>query len=196
MTPDRDVHAGGFGDEPRDAAAVFRAALDAMARPGRVHEVTGARPPRGLSQAAGAILLTLADAGTPVWLPHRLADGPVAQWLTFHTGARQAAAPGSAVFAVGQWAELAPLDAWPAGEPAYPDRSATLIVEVATLSGGPRLRLTGPGIETAEVLAPALPGEAAAALAANAGRYPLGVDLFFTAARSLAALPRTTTVEG
>jgi len=33
---------GGFGDRARDSAVAFRAALDALARPGRIREVTGA----------------------------------------------------------------------------------------------------------------------------------------------------------
>jgi alpha-D-ribose 1-methylphosphonate 5-triphosphate synthase subunit PhnH len=187
---------GGFADPAAEGARAFRAALDAMARPGHVHELQGARPPRGLSRAAGALLLALADTETPLWLPERLAEGPVAHWLRFHANAPRAAAPGEAAFAVGRWEELVPLAAWPAGEPAYPDRSATLIVELPALFGGLRLSLTGPGIEARETLAPALPEGAAEALRSNAARFPLGVDIFFCAAASIAALPRTTRIGG
>jgi len=187
---------GGFGDRARDSAVAFRAALDALARPGRIREVTGTAPPEGLSVAAGALLLTLADAETPLWLPERLREGAVAEWLRFHTNAPQAAGPGQAMFAAGRWEELLPLEDWPAGEPAYPDRAATLIVEVAALEGGPVLALSGPGIDGWARLAPVLPAGAAEMLRVNAARFPLGLDFFFAAGRCVAGLPRSTRIGG
>jgi len=184
---------GGFADRPRQSAVAFRAALDALARPGVIRAVAGAAPPEGLSVAAGVLLLTLADAETPLWLPERLRGGPVAEWLRFHGNAPESAR-GQAAFAVGRWDELMPLDAWPAGEAAYPDRAATLIVEVPALEGGPGMVLTGPGIETRARLAPVLPPEARDALRWNAGRFPLGLDFFFTAGARLAGLPRSTMI--
>jgi alpha-D-ribose 1-methylphosphonate 5-triphosphate synthase subunit PhnH len=185
---------GGFADRPRMSAVVFRAALDAMARPGQAREIAGVIPPDGISTAAAGLLLTLADAETPLWLPERLRGG-VAEWLRFHTNAPQVAKRGQAMFAVGHWDELAPLEEWPVGEPAYPDRSATLIVEVGALEGGAELELSGPGIDGTARLAPVLPEGAAAALARNAARFPLGVDFFFTAAGQVAGLPRSTRID-
>jgi alpha-D-ribose 1-methylphosphonate 5-triphosphate synthase subunit PhnH len=187
---------GGFADRPVQTAVAFRAALDALARPGRVHMLRGAEPPDGLSPAAGALLLTLADAETPLWLPERLRGGAVAEWLRFHTNALQVTRRAEAMFAVGQWDELMPIEDWPAGEPAYPDRSATLIVEVAALEGGPVLELSGPGIEETARLGPMLPDAAAAALRRNAARFPLGLDFLFTAAGQVAGLPRSTRIGG
>ena len=187
---------GGFADTPRQSAVAFRAALDALARPGRIREITGAKPPDGLSVAAGVLLLTLADAETPLWLPERLRDGAVAEWLRFHANAPQAAGRGQAMFAAGRWEELLPLEDWPAGEPAYPDRAATLIVEVAALAGGPVLELSGPGIDGRARLAPILPEGAAEVLRVNAARFPLGLDFFFTAGGQVAALPRSTRIGG
>ena len=46
----------------------FRSILQAMARPGTIHDLTGALPPPPLSIAAGVALLTLADPSTPVHL--------------------------------------------------------------------------------------------------------------------------------
>jgi alpha-D-ribose 1-methylphosphonate 5-triphosphate synthase subunit PhnH len=187
---------GGFADRARDSAVAFRAALDVLARPGCVGELTGAMPPEGLSVAAGVLLLTLSDLETPLWLPERLRGGAVTEWLRFHTNAPLAAGPGQAMFAVGRWQELAPLEGWPAGEPAYPDRAATLIVEVAALHGGPVLELSGPGIDGVARLAPVLPAGAAEALRVNAARFPLGLDLFFTAEGQVAGLPRSTRIGG
>ncbi len=185
---------GGFGDRARESAVAFRAALDVLAQPGRIRELTGATPPEGLSAAAGVLLLTLADAETPLWLPERLRDGAVAEWLRFHANAPQASGRGQAMFAAGRWEELLPLEDWPAGEPAYPDRAVTLIVEVAALEGGPVLELSGPGIDGRARLAPVLPSGAAEALRVNAARFPLGLDFFFTAGGQVAGLPRSTRI--
>ena len=180
---------GGFAEPAPEAARVFRAALDAMARPGTVHRIAGVAPPAPLGVAAGALALTLCDGDTGVWLAPSLDAAPVRDWLRFHAGARLVDRA-QADFAFGPWAELAPLDDFRAGEPAYPDRSATLVVAMPAL--GAAHRLTGPGIETEAWLTVPDP----AALRANAARHPLGVDLFLTCGDRLAALPRTTRVEG
>jgi alpha-D-ribose 1-methylphosphonate 5-triphosphate synthase subunit PhnH len=187
---------GGFADRPRQSAVAFRVALDVLARPGRMREVAGATPPDGLSVAAGVLLLTLTDAETPLWLPERLRHGAVAEWLRFHANAPQVSESEQAMFAVGRWEELLPLEHWPAGEPAYPDRAATLIVEVAALEGGPVLELSGPGIDSRARLAPVLPSGAAEMLRVNAARFPLGLDFFFTAGGRVAGLPRSTRIGG
>ena len=176
----------GFADPPADAARAFRAAMRAMARPGTVETVAGP-PPEGLSPAAATLLLTLCDAETPVLLAGRAAAAR--DWLVFHTGAPAAAGPEDAAFAVGAWEDLPPLGRFPAGTPDYPDRSATVVVEVAALDG-PGTRLTGPGIETEA----ALPLPDPDALRANAARYPLGCDLYLACGDRLAALPRSTRI--
>jgi alpha-D-ribose 1-methylphosphonate 5-triphosphate synthase subunit PhnH len=187
---------GGFIDRPREAAVAFRAALDVLSRPGRIRDVGGGQPPDGLSVAASALLLTLADTETPLWLPERFRSGVVAEWLRFHTNAPQVTDRAQAMFAVGNWDELMPLEDWAVGEPAYPDRSATLIVEVVALEGGPVLDLSGPGIEQSAQLAPALPDGAAVALRRNAAGFPLGLDFFFAAGGQVAGLPRSTRIGG
>jgi alpha-D-ribose 1-methylphosphonate 5-triphosphate synthase subunit PhnH len=180
--------AGGFADPPRDAAQAFRAAMEAMARPGRLHQVPGTLPPSPLSQAAGTLLLTLVDADTPLHLAGAADNAAVRGWVTAQTGA-PLVGPGAAAFALGSWPALCPLDRYPAGTPDYPDRSATLIVEMAELANR-GARLAGPGIagETALDL-PDID-----AFAWNAARFPLGLDFFFCAGRTIAALPRSTTV--
>lgn len=180
---------GGFADPPIDAAHAFRAALDAMARPGRAHAVRGAAPPPPLSQAAGALLLTLCDADVGVWLAPERDSPELRRWLVFHTGC--AVVPrAEADIAVGPWSALTPVADFKIGVPEYPDRSATLIVEVTGF--GDAHRLTGPGIETEARLTHPDP----AAARANRARFPLGIDLFLTCGDRLAAVPRTTIVEG
>ncbi|TCM79276.1 phosphonate C-P lyase system protein PhnH [Rhodovulum steppense] len=180
---------GGFADTPREAAIAFRAMLEAMARPGRIFEMAGAAPPAPMSVAAGGALLVLADGTTPVHLAGGHDAPAIRDWITFHTGAPLVARE-EAALAVGDWAGLLPLDAYRIGVPDYPDRSATLIVEMAALAPSGAW-LTGPGIATAHRLN--LPD--VAVFRANRALFPLGLDFFFTAGARLAALPRTTIVE-
>ncbi|WP_164738182.1 phosphonate C-P lyase system protein PhnH [Frigidibacter oleivorans] len=180
---------GGFADPARDAARAFRAVLEAMARPGTIHAMAGALPPGPCSPAAGAVLLTLADRTTPVHLAPSHDRPELRDWIAFHTGAPIVAAEG-ATFALGDWPGLQPLDRFAVGLPDYPDRSATLIVEMPALEPA-GARLTGPGIRDAAWLS--LPE--VAAFAANRALFPLGFDTILTAGDRLAALPRTTRVE-
>jgi alpha-D-ribose 1-methylphosphonate 5-triphosphate synthase subunit PhnH len=83
-----------------------------------------------------------------------------------------------------------PLAGFPLGTPEYPDRSATLIVDLPALSAT-GARLTGPGIRDTAALS--LPDPAA--FAANGAGFPLGLDFILCAGDRLAGLPRTTRVE-
>ncbi|MEM6679130.1 MAG: phosphonate C-P lyase system protein PhnH [Pseudomonadota bacterium] len=188
-----DVYAGGFAEPGREASVAFRGVLDALARPGRIVEITGATPSGALPPASGAALLCLADPDAPVWYAPDL-GGDSADWVLFHTGAPRAASRDVAAFALGRWEDLMPLADWPAGTADYPDRSTTLLICLPSLEGGPRLRLEGPGIEGAVEVAPALPPDAATVLSANRARFPLGVDLFLVAGNRLMGLPRSTRV--
>lgn len=187
MTP--AALSGGFSDTPLQAARAFRAALDAMARPGRIVALAGATPPAPLSLAAGVLVLTLVDATTPLFLAPSHDTKAVRDWITFHTGA-PLVAPEAASFALGSWQALLPLDHFAIGTAEYPDRAATLIVEMTSLAA-PTAHLSGPGIAARASLS--LPE--VAAFAENHALYPLGLDFFFTATDRLAALPRSTRVE-
>lgn len=179
----------GFPDAPRDAAVAFRAILTALSRPGTIHAVTGAVPPAPLSPAAGVVVLTLVDRTTGLWLAPSCDTPAVRDWITFHTGAPLVAAT-DAAFALGGWAEMLPLSRFAQGAPDYPDRSATLIIDLPDLRAE-GARLTGPGIRDVAHLS--LPETAA--FAENARAFPLGLDFIFTAGGRIAALPRTTRVE-
>lgn len=188
----------GLADPVRDAQATFRAVLDALARPGRIVGVpTSAGPltPDGLGPAAAALALTLVDFETPVWLDPGLTAA--APWLSFHCGAPLVDDPARAAFAFARGFDALPaLDRFGLGNEEYPDRSTTLILEVAGLEADTGLRLTGPGIATEARLAVAgVPPGWWAARAALAVLFPLGLDLILVASGRLAALPRTTRVE-
>ncbi|MEM9797347.1 MAG: phosphonate C-P lyase system protein PhnH [Pseudomonadota bacterium] len=176
---------GGFTDPARTGARAFRAILDAMARPGRIVTVEGAHAP-GLSPAAAGVALTLCDPDVPVHLAG--AADAAADWIAFHCGAPPAA-KAECAFAFGAWSALAPLAPYRIGTPEYPDRSATLVVELEELSDD-GLPLTGPGIDGTTFLS--LPDPVA--LRANAAQFPLGLDLIFTCGDRLACLPRSTRI--
>ena len=177
---------GGFVNIAIDAAHAFRAIMTAMARPGTIQTITGARPPEALSPAAGAVILTLCDRDTPIYLTGALDCVSVRDWIAFHTGA-PLSGPSDCAFALGSWEDLLPLSAYPIGTSEYPDRSATLIVETPVLSNTGTL-LCGPGIaDTGELSLPDT-----AAFRTNAALFPLGLDFILTRGDQLAAMPRST----
>ena len=182
----------GFADPVADAQSCFRAVLDAMSHPGRILAAgTGLRAPHPLAPATAAVLLTLVDAETPIWLAPELADA--AEWLRFHCGARLVPAA-EAAFAVCQ--TLPPLDTFDWGSHDGPEGSATVILQLPGFDAGAPLRLSGPGLRAVEeVRLGALPDGFVAAWRANHAAYPRGVDLVLCAGTRLAALPRSLSIE-
>ena len=189
---------GGFTNPVLGAQATFRALMDAMARPGTIHSTGGdAAPPHSLGAAQGAIALTLADHDTPVWLSPQLANPATRGWIGFHTGAEAVASPAHARFAFLAAGEPIPdFLGFDAGSQDYPDRSATLVIELPALSGGPQLLATGPGIKiSTQIALQGLPGDFLHRWRVNRGFFPRGIDLIFTAGSDLMALPRSTDLQ-
>jgi alpha-D-ribose 1-methylphosphonate 5-triphosphate synthase subunit PhnH len=189
---------GGFADNVLDAQSVFRAVMDAIARPGTVRPLRAlARPPQPLSAVAGAMALTLCDHDTPVWLDPALtiSDAPAA-WLGFHTGAPIVKSPADAHFAfVARPAEFIALENFSQGTQEYPDRSATIVLQVESFEAGERLLLQGPGIRDRAALAPApMPRHFVEQWRQNRARFPRGVDIVLAAPDAVACLPRTTRI--
>lgn len=188
---------GGFTDAVTHAQGVFRSVMDAMARPGSIGVVDVAvAPPAPLGIAAGALLLTLCDHDTPIWVTPVLAKSALPGWIGFHTGASLTSTKTDAKFAfVEAGAPFPSLSQFALGTQEYPDRSTTLIVEVASLEGGQPLQLSGPGIrDTATITPKGLPETFLRQWADNRALFPRGVDLVLTAGRRFIALPRTTKI--
>lgn len=190
--------APGFSDPVFQSQAAFRALLAALSEPGTLQQVASEiTPPEGLTTATATALLTLADYETPVWLPEALRNGPAGAWLRFHCGAALVDDPAEAAFAVidGE-ADEPKLSAFNLGTDQFPDRSTTVIVQVASLEGGPPITLTGPGILGSRSIAPQdlRPGFTDE-LRENGALYPLGVDVLLAHGEGLIGLPRSTQVE-
>lgn len=196
----------GFAQPVHDAQQVFRAALEAMSRPGRVQplpaQLLAPLDAPGLSPGLTAVLLSLLDAETRLWLAPSLATADALQYLRFHTGVRLADSPAEADFVVVGAAQARP-ELWTQlrrGSDEAPQDGATLVLDLVSLRSAPpgqpgALTLRGPGIETQHTLA--VPDVAAPfwrARAALEAEYPRGVDLLLCSGDRLAALPRTTRV--
>jgi alpha-D-ribose 1-methylphosphonate 5-triphosphate synthase subunit PhnH len=184
----------GFADAVHDAQNAFRGLLDALSRPGRRVAIGSSVKGLALGAAMSHLLLTLTDDDTPVWWQQ--GDEASIGWLRFHTGASLAATPEQAAFAVVTDAAALPaLEAFAAGSLESPEHSATLLVEVASLDGGPAVEWRGPGIQDMQtVRISGLPDKFWAQWQANHAAFPQGVDIVFTCADSALGLPRTTRV--
>lgn len=178
-----------------EAQATFRALMDALARPGEIRTVPGVTAPSPLLPGAAAILRSLADYETPVWLDARLGEeSAAAEWIRFHTGAPLAREPGDAAFAVADAKDLPSFADLALGSAEYPDRSTTIVAQM-DLFDGEAFVLAGPGINTERVVTlGALPQDFPERWAENRALFPRGVDLVLVAGEQVIALPRTVRV--
>ncbi|MFN3889258.1 MAG: phosphonate C-P lyase system protein PhnH [Beijerinckiaceae bacterium] len=187
-------HASGFADPVSDSQASFRTLMNSFAHPAL------ARPYRPLAPAWGAMqpgvvtaLLSLVDHDTPVWFDELLAsDRDVHAQVAFHCGATIVQDPAQAAFAfISDASRIGSLERFARGEPDFPDRSTTVIVQTRRLSTEP-YRFHGPGMrEPRGFGAEGLSADFAAQWRMNRESFPLGVDLVFITATEVAALPRS-----
>jgi alpha-D-ribose 1-methylphosphonate 5-triphosphate synthase subunit PhnH len=193
LAPNQPV-AAGFVDPSRDSQTVFRALLDAMSRPGlRVPCPLDLRPPAPLASATAAIALCLCDHDTPVWLDAAFATPTVAAFLRFHIAAPLTDEPTGAAFAlIGDPGRMPELGRFAAGSALDPEHSATLVIQLPSLTDGAPVEIAGPGIERhATVRFAGLADGFWRWWDDNHARFPRGVDLILTDGRDIAALPRT-----
>jgi alpha-D-ribose 1-methylphosphonate 5-triphosphate synthase subunit PhnH len=83
----------------------------------------------------------------------------------------------------------------PTGTDEEPQASATILLQLESLTGGRPLTIHGPGLQAPTTIAPPLPPGFAAAWAANHALYPRGIDLILCAGTSLLALPRSLAIQ-
>ncbi|MFM1815296.1 MAG: carbon-phosphorus lyase [Pseudomonadota bacterium] len=193
MTASSEI-AAGFADNVIDSQAAFRTLLECVARPGTVKVLrSNVAPPLPLLPATAALILTLSDYETSIWLDAPLANSPdVIAFVRFHTQSRLAESPADADFAIVSDPEgMPPLIAFKQGSPEFPERSSTLLVQVNSFSDkGPFF--SGPGIrDTIRFWAEPLPVGLQQQLSLNRTQFPCGVDLVFVGTDAISALPRS-----
>jgi len=184
----------GFSDVAVDSAHAFRSIMQAMARPGRVMPIgEGVEAPEPMLASAAAVALTLCDFQTPLWLAPELRTERVIHYLRFHTGAPITEDPGKALFLFAVAGDHLPAhDLLLQGTHEYPDRSATMVIQTESFAPG-HVELSGPGIRGVERFGVTGLGVGFwAAMRQNHERFPVGVDVIFTAPKIVAALPRST----
>jgi alpha-D-ribose 1-methylphosphonate 5-triphosphate synthase subunit PhnH len=194
MIADAEALDGGFQNPVLGSQSAFRTLMDAMARPARLTRIDAAvAPPARLNVASAAIACTLIDADTPYWVDDALESEALYRWLAFHTGGRRGATKLDATFAlVGAPHAMPPFGEFAQGTQEYPDRSATLILQLESLEGGASLAFEGPGIKQQATIAPrGLPANFREQWRLNSMRFPRGVDLILTASDMLVCLPRS-----
>lgn len=184
-------------DKSFDAAfasqAAFRALMDCLSRPGEIKKLEGVGAPAPMAPATAALVRSLADYESPIWLDPAFAATPaIAEWIRFHTGAPVVSNPRDAAFAlVADSLSVPGFMQFAQGTEEYPDRSTTIIIQVERFAG-PAMTLQGPGIKTTRSFAAEpLPGDIELRLRDNREMYPRGVDLVFVAGHEIAALPRS-----
>lgn len=186
----------GFTQPVHQSQQVFRLILKALSEPGSrviLPVNDGWRP---LGKAATGVLLTLADAETPLAISPDLGSDSVINNLRFHTGAPLAERPALAGLAVfDNRLTAAQLEALPYGTDISPELGAMVLVQIDSLDHGAALRLSGPGIEHPRRAAPALPAPLLDYLINRPRRFPLGLDFLLACDDGLMAIPRTTHVE-
>jgi alpha-D-ribose 1-methylphosphonate 5-triphosphate synthase subunit PhnH len=180
-----------------DSSYIFRTIMAAMSRPGRILAfLPPVTAPAPLLPGTAAMLLTLCDFQTPIYLVPELAGSAVTKYLRFHTGAPLTPNPADSSFAVlAAGLDMPRLADFPQGTHEYPDRSATLLIQVPQVSAGGHVALRGPGIEsTIEVTVAGMDAGFWHELMRNRDGFPIGVDVVFISPDAICAFPRSTTV--
>lgn len=159
----------------------FDALLTALSRPGLIQTL----PQPGEAPIIEALL----DRECRVFC----AD-PLLMPMVLATGAIVADLPAADHVFAGVLQDLDVANGLDLGSDLYPDDGAILVVR-AVLGQGPKLRLTGPGIETAvEITVGGLPA-GFWDLRRQRIRYPMGFDLFLVDGDRVLGVPRSTQVE-
>ncbi|MGY1553154.1 phosphonate C-P lyase system protein PhnH [Microbacterium sp. A588] len=191
------IYAPGFADPVNDAQQVFRATLEALARPTIAQHVRAAvQPPAPLSATAAALVLALCDEQTPLWLDDALRqNSDVEAWIRFHTGARLVDDASEALFCVASSpSTVPPIDDLAQGSDEEPHLSATVIIDASDAKPIGSFLVDGPGVNgQISWDGRGLPAsDFLETWTANTRRYPRGVDLILADVDQVTGLPRTT----
>lgn len=178
-----------------ESQAAFRAAMDAMARPGDIRILRGPGAPAPFAPATAALLQSLADYETPIWLDDKFNVPAVSEWIRFRTAAPIVEHKSAAAFAlIADPLRMPDFTQFALGSEEYPDRSTTLIVQVENFRGA-AISIAGPGIKGRRSFAATpLPADFAGRLDANRELFPRGVDLVLVVGDEIVGLPRSVRI--
>src|SRR5262245_23663581 len=192
-------------DEVFHAQRHFRSLLDSMSRPGKINALdpVDLSPPPHLNRASVLVAFALLNVDVSFHLLS-MSDGDET-YLTTNTRARVAPIEAATfVFTNGENTPGA-LEGINCGTLTYPDTAATIVIQVEALSpepltGGLKLTLEGPGIETSAcVYVRRLTPDLLLALQARNAEFPLGIDSVLTCddergVPQVVGIPRTAKV--
>lgn len=188
----------GFTHEAFGSQAVFRTSLNALSYPGRPLEMPlDCALPRHVQGAAAALLLGLLDSDTTLWMSPSVLHSDATPWLRFHTGCKVVEDVRTAQYIWIAYGDSLPqMSSLMLGSDAYPDQSATCIIETQGFDTEVEdLVLEGPGIDGERALKVlGLPDAFLEQWTNNHGIFPRGVDVFLTDATHIVGLPRTTRI--
>ncbi len=211
----------GFTDTVHDAQKAYRVLLKVMSEPGRI----GGLPPHisfgSLHSATSAILLTLVDMDTPLWIDPALSSESTLRNLRFHCGCPVSNHPVShhgqeVAFLITRGSGSLKPESCNSGDPAYPDKASTVILQVDQIQGSNDrnqsagttvnntindmnrpsiLTLTGPGIcGHRTIRVSGLSRDWLQWLSKRQRQFPLAMDLFLVSQDRVMAIPRSTRV--
>lgn len=187
------IYAPGFSNPVLNSQTVYRSLMSAMAEPAKVICMEKyCQGPAGLFPTTAAIALTLFDNDTVIFNADNTASSN--EWIRFHCGAPLTVHEPDAHYAIIP-KNHAPINTslLSIGSPEYPDKSATLLIEVESFNEGMALEATGPGIkESTRFRVTGLAPQWLQLMADNTGLFPQGIDYILLSPESLLCLPRTT----
>lgn len=173
--------------QPDNQQRIFRALMEAMARPGTVHDLS---PWLGGAAAWRGVLASLLDAKTSLADCHQLLDRH--DWPLLQADQEE---PAAADYLLCQ-GNLPPTMTAKCGSLASPDQSATVVLHLDSLGAGSNcLGLRGPGIKGSQTLPVTGLDARWHAWRQQHLSFPLGIDMILVDQQNIAAIPRTTRLE-
>jgi alpha-D-ribose 1-methylphosphonate 5-triphosphate synthase subunit PhnH len=185
-----------LGTLAMNSARIFRVILDAMARPGAVLKlVENSDASSPLFSNTNAVIRTLSDFQSPLWLSPTLNIETIIRQIKFQTGAPVVTRPAESVFAILTAQEASgEVEKFNVGTDEYPDRSTTLLIQVDGFNNTD-VELAGPGLKVPVGFGVSnLSKTFWTEMMVNHTLYPLGVDVIFISPESIACCPRSTSI--
>jgi alpha-D-ribose 1-methylphosphonate 5-triphosphate synthase subunit PhnH len=187
----------GFARPVFESQSTFRAVLQAMSNPGRPVSVpVRAQGPSGWSGTMAAVVLTLCDMDTPLWLDPEAASSEALRFLRFHCGSPVTDMPRAASFGIILNPNAMPaLEEFSSGDAEYPELHDHPAGRALTGPAERLARIHGPGIAGTVELPNWLPRGFTEQWTRNGELFPRGVDVILAAPNAIVGLPRTLKVE-